>query len=107
MAAQLNVSCNVALRNFQTKLRKAIVQSFQNHLAPMLYQNFAQWFNKNKRLLQIEEDNAPFAEANHRSWTLDRIPESCYVYMDAPGRSLLSMPQQYPLGFPEVDASTA
>ena len=105
MAAQLNVSCNVALRNFQTKLRKAIVQSFQNHLAPMLYQNFAQWFNK--RLLQIEEDNAPFAEANHRSWTLDRIPESCDVDMDAPGSSLLSMPQQYPLGFPEVDTSTA
>ena len=105
MAAQLNVSCNVALRNFQTKLRKAIVQSFQNHLAPMLYQNFAQWFNK--RLLQIEEDNAPFAEANHRSWTLDRIPESCDVDMDAPGSSLLSMPQQYPLGVPEVDTSTA
>ena len=103
--SQLNIGCNVALRNFRTKLRKTILQSFQNHLASMLYQIFAQWFNKNKKLLQIEEDNAPFAEENHHSLTLDGIPESCDVDMDAAGRCLLSMPAPHPLGFPEVDAS--
>ena len=42
----------------------------------MQYQKFAQWFLKNKKLLQIEEDKAPFAGANCHSWTLDGIPES-------------------------------
>ena len=106
MAAQLNIGCNVALRNYQTKLQKAILQSFQNHLAPMLYQNLAQWFKKNKKLLQIDGDNAPFAEANHHSWTLDGIPKSSDVDMDKAGRSQLSMLQLYPLGFPEVDTSS-
>ena len=67
---------------------------------------FRTMVQQNKKLLQIEEDNAPFAEANHHSWTLDGIPESCDVNMDAAGRCLLSMPTPHPLGFPEVDVSS-
>ena len=42
-----------------------------------------------EQLLQIEEDNAPFAEANHHSWTLKGIQESGDVDMAvANGNSL-------------------
>ena len=85
MAAQLNIGYNMALRTFCSELRKTFLQCFQNHLAPLRYQQFAQWFNKNKKLLQIKEDNAPFAGANHHSWTLNGIPESGDVDMDAAG----------------------
>ena len=71
----------------------------------MQYQIFETRFNKDKKLLQIEEDNSPFSGANHHSWTLDGIPESGDVDMDAAGRGRLSMPAPHPLGFPEVDAS--
>ena len=73
MAARLNVGSNMLLRNFRTKLRKPILESLKLEWAPVQYQDFATWLNKDKRLLQIEEDNAPFAEANYRSWTLDGI----------------------------------
>ena len=105
MAARLNIGSNMLLRNYRTKFRRPILQSFKSHLAPMQYQIFETRFNKDKRLLQIEEDNAPFSGANHHSWTLDGIPESGDVDMDAAGRGRLSMPAPHPLGFPEVDAS--
>ena len=105
MAARLNIGSNMLLRNYRTKFRKPILQSFKSHLAPMQYQIFETRFNKDKRLLQIEEDNAPFSGANHHSWTLDGIPESGDVDMDAAGRGRLSMPAPHPLGFPAVDAS--
>ena len=110
-SARQNMGCNIAPRNFRTKLRKTILLSFQNHLAPMRYQRFAQLFNKNKSCFksrQIEEDNAPFDEANYHScqWTLDGITESCDVDMDAAGGGRPSMPALHALGFPEVDTSS-
>ena len=60
--------------------QKIILESFQSHLAPWLYQSFSEWFNNKKSLLQIEENNAPFIKVHSHpsSWTL----VLCFGYVD-------------------------
>ena len=61
--APATCSSDIIGPNFENQF----LERFKAPLAPMQYQNFATLFNKGKRLLQIEEDNAPFSEANHHS----------------------------------------
>ena len=48
MAARLNIGSNMLLRNYRTKFRKPILQSFKSHLAPMQHQIFETRFNRDK-----------------------------------------------------------
>jgi hypothetical protein len=73
--ARLHIGARYLHRNFRSKIRTLILDSFKAHLSHDQFRSFQEEFSKNRKALQIEEDVAPFTEDKQHSWTRDGLPD--------------------------------
>jgi hypothetical protein len=82
---RLNTGAKIIQRSFRGKFGAQILDSFKAHLSNDKFCSFEKEFNKNRKVLQIEEDVAPFTEDKQHSWTLDGLPDIEDVAITAAG----------------------
>jgi len=81
--ARLNTGATMVYRSFRSKFRALVLKVFENHLSCEQFSQFKSDFSRITKMLQIEEDVAPFTEHKRHSWTLDGIPDIGEVDTDA------------------------
>ena len=81
--ARLHFGATMVHKKFRSKFRAQILDSFKANLSQEQFCLLQATFNRNRKVLQIEEDVAPFTEDKPHSWTRDGLPDVEDVAMNA------------------------
>ena len=101
--ARLNNGTTMVYRTLRSKFRALILKVFENHLSREQFSQFKSNFSRITKMLQIEEDVAPFTEDKPFSWTRDGLPDDGPAAASIPAPSIATL---LPTGSGPADGSS-
>ena len=112
--ARLNIGATNLHTSLRTKIRKLILQSFEDHMSQDQFETLRKSFSGITKMLQIDEDCTTFTDTSLHSWTCNGLPDMedfdvDSLFRDCPARAATfskAAAGYGPLddGFPATDA---